>query len=215
MGSLPLGEATDTGYALHRFVGPRSIAPSPSSEAPGPSEANDCRRYGALQAEGESRTLILDVRNGEQSERIVRDALRAVLAWDDAAAIMLIPLAEHPRESERREGSARRLLIDRDAHRVWVDGRPVHLTAKEFALLCLLTDRRGAVLTRQNLLEIVWGSRYLGGPRTVDVHVRRLRRKLGDAFSLDTVRGVGYRYARERGGPLLSIAPVLAATQPV
>jgi DNA-binding response OmpR family regulator len=127
---------------------------------------------------------------------------------------VLIPLAEAATiESERRASDARRLVIDRDAHRVWADGRPVHLTAKEFALLCLLADRPGAVLTRQKLLESVWGSRYLGGPRTVDVHVRRLRRKLGGALSLDTVRGVGYRYGSERGEPLWTIASEIAASQ--
>ena len=74
-----------------------------------------------------------------------------------------------------------------------VRGRTVALTAKEFALLAYLCERRGKVLTRDHLLAHVWGSRYEGGARTVDIHVRRLRAKLGDALPLETLRGSGYK----------------------
>jgi DNA-binding response OmpR family regulator len=67
------------------------------------------------------------------------------------------------------------------------------LTAKEFALLVYLCERRGKVLSRDHLLARVWGNRYDGGPRTVDIHVRRLRAKLGDALPLETLRGSGYK----------------------
>ena len=85
------------------------------------------------------------------------------------------------------------LVVDRAAHEVSVDGRRVTLTAKEFALLAFLAAHRGRVYTREALLARVWGSRYEGGARTVDIHVRRLRAKLGDALPLETLRGAGYK----------------------
>lgn len=85
------------------------------------------------------------------------------------------------------------ILIDRAGHEVSVQGRPVSLTAKEFALLAYLAERRGKVLSRDHLLARVWGNRYDGGPRTVDIHVRRLRAKLGEALPLETLRGSGYK----------------------
>lgn len=85
------------------------------------------------------------------------------------------------------------IVIDKAAHEVAVDGRPVTLTAKEFSLLAYLCERRGKVLSRDHLLARVWGNRYDGGPRTVDIHVRRLRAKLGDALPLETLRGSGYK----------------------
>ncbi len=85
------------------------------------------------------------------------------------------------------------LVIDRAAHEVTLDGRRVVLTAKEFSLLMFLASHRGKVFTRSALLAKVWGARYEGGPRTVDIHVRRLRAKLGDALPLETLRGAGYK----------------------
>lgn len=86
------------------------------------------------------------------------------------------------------------LLIDLAAHEVQVDGRPVQLTQQEFALLRFLSQNRGRVFTRNQLLERVWGVDYYGSSRTVDIHVRRLRMKLGGALDmLETVRGVGYK----------------------
>jgi DNA-binding response OmpR family regulator len=92
------------------------------------------------------------------------------------------------------------LELDRVQHTVRWDGRPVHLTAKEFALLVALVDARGRVLSRQALLEGVWGYSYAEGTRTVDVHVRRLREKLpGLAGRLVTVKSLGYRFRAEEG----------------
>ena len=85
-----------------------------------------------------------------------------------------------------------------DGQRVLVDGRAVHLTPTEFALLAYIWQRRGQVLSRARLLVGVWGSDHDRGPRTVDVHVRRLRAKLGRALPLETVRsqrGCGYKLA--------------------
>ena len=79
-------------------------------------------------------------------------------------------------------------------HTVRVDGQPVQLTLKEYQLLCLLMKNRGAVLTRDVLLENIWGYNNESETRTVDVHIRTLRQKLGaDGALIETVRGVGYR----------------------
>jgi DNA-binding response OmpR family regulator len=91
------------------------------------------------------------------------------------------------------------LIVDKAAHSVSVGGRDIALTAKEFALLAYLCERRGRVLTREHLLARVWGNRYEGGARTVDIHVRRLRAKLGDALPLETLRGSGYKLRTPEG----------------
>ncbi len=91
------------------------------------------------------------------------------------------------------------VVIDRPAHEVTVSGASVALTAKEFALLSYLCDRRGKVVSRDELLKKVWGSRYEGGARTVDIHVRRLRAKLGQALPLSTLRGAGYKIEAPAG----------------
>jgi two-component system, OmpR family, phosphate regulon response regulator PhoB len=87
------------------------------------------------------------------------------------------------------------LEMDREAHRAWVDGAEVQLTALEFKLLCTLFDRRDRVQTRGSLLEDVWGASADMATRTVDTHVKRLREKLSAAGDyIETVRGVGYRF---------------------
>jgi two-component system alkaline phosphatase synthesis response regulator PhoP len=86
------------------------------------------------------------------------------------------------------------LRVDRERHTITWAGQPVTLTAKEFALLVALLEAGGRVLSRQRLLEDVWGYSYADGTRTVDVHVRRLREKLpGLAPSIVTVKSLGYR----------------------
>jgi two-component system, OmpR family, phosphate regulon response regulator PhoB len=88
------------------------------------------------------------------------------------------------------------LRVDRGAHRVWVDGQEVELTALEFKLLLTLHDRRNRVQTRDALLSDVWRIDADVTTRTVDTHVKRLREKLGAAgIYVQTVRGVGYRFA--------------------
>jgi DNA-binding response OmpR family regulator len=89
------------------------------------------------------------------------------------------------------------LELDRSRHLVRCAGRVVHLTAKEFALLAALLDAHGRVLSRQSLLQDVWGYSYAEGTRTVDVHVRRLREKMpAFAGSIVTVKSLGYRIPR-------------------
>jgi two-component system alkaline phosphatase synthesis response regulator PhoP len=90
------------------------------------------------------------------------------------------------------------LTLDPARHTARWQTRLVHLTAKEFALLLALLKAHGRVLSRQQLLESIWGYSYAEGTRTVDVHVRRLREKLpGIARSIVTVKGLGYRLVQE------------------
>ena len=88
------------------------------------------------------------------------------------------------------------LRVDPDSHRASVEGREITLTAKEFQLLVALMGRPGRVMTRERLLDEVWGSDITVTSRTIDTHLKRLREKLGAAGDLiETVRGVGYRFA--------------------
>jgi DNA-binding response OmpR family regulator len=97
--------------------------------------------------------------------------------------------------SQLRHGD---LLIDAGRREVRVGETEIQLAPKEFDLLWELLDHRGLVLTRDQLLERVWGYTFAGDTRTVDVHVRQLRRKLGDASPIVTVWGVGYKVAPAR-----------------
>ena len=95
----------------------------------------------------------------------------------------------------------RRLRIDPDARRVWKDDEPVELTAIEFDLLHALARHRGRVLSREQLIEQVWGYDYYGDERVVDVHIGRIRKKVEDDPAnptlIATVRGAGYRFEAE------------------
>ena len=87
------------------------------------------------------------------------------------------------------------ISVDRKTREVTVDGAKVELTLKEFELLKLLVLSRGKVLTRDFLLDRIWGYEFYGETRTVDVHIRHIRQKLGDdAHYIETIRGVGYKF---------------------
>lgn len=91
------------------------------------------------------------------------------------------------------------MRLDCDGRRVYIDGKEINLTAKEFEVLELLIKNPGKVYSRENLLKIVWGSDYPGDVRTVDVHIRRLREKIekvpGEPAFVRTKWGVGYYFA--------------------
>ena len=97
--------------------------------------------------------------------------------------------------------SFKRLRIDLDARKIWKDDEPVELTAIEFEILHVLARYRGMVLSREQLIEQVWGHNYYGDERVVDVHIRRIRKKLeddpGNPKLIVTVRGAGYRLEDE------------------
>jgi DNA-binding response OmpR family regulator len=109
------------------------------------------------------------------------------------------PERRHLESAQIRHGD---LLVDAGRREVKVGEEEIQLAPKEFDLLWELLDHRGLVLTRDQLLERVWGYTFAGDTRTVDVHVRQLRRKLGDASPIVTVWGVGYKVApAKNGGP--------------
>jgi two-component system, OmpR family, alkaline phosphatase synthesis response regulator PhoP len=91
----------------------------------------------------------------------------------------------------------RHTRIDLDARQVTVDDQPIELTASEFDLLRALAENRGRVLSREQLLEKVWGGEYFGEMRVVDVHLGHVRQKLSNPDLIATVRGVGYRFDDE------------------
>ena len=105
---------------------------------------------------------------------------------------LLMEGARHSRTSRARIGD---LSIDEETYIVRLRGRPLDLTFREFELLKYLAGNPGRVFTRSQLLQEVWGYDYFGGTRTVDVHIRRLRAKLGTEHEqlIGTVRGVGYK----------------------
>ena len=129
-------------------------------------------------------------------------------AWDTVADELLSPGTPEGELRLRLAMSRRRLgvedetvvrlgelVLETDAYRVRVGPRALDLTYKEFELLRFLAEHPGRVFTRPTLLREVWGYDFYGGTRTVDVHIRRLRAKLGPGFEslIETVRGVGYR----------------------
>ena len=104
--------------------------------------------------------------------------------------------ADNDRQEEYRVGN---LYVNPIRHEVQVDGKDVVLTLKEFELLNLLISRQGIVFTRAQLLDEIWGYGFDGESRTVDVHVRTLRQKLGEAGNyIETVRGIGYKIGGEK-----------------
>jgi DNA-binding response OmpR family regulator len=144
---------------------------------------------------------------------VERDALDRY-PWHEVAEDLLFPgapeaeirirLAMLRRRHGSGDGSVIRLgplAIDTESYRVSAAGRSLDLTFKEFELLRFLATHRGRVFTRPALLREVWGYDFYGGTRTVDVHVRRLRAKLGPEHEhlIETVRSVGYRAAEPEG----------------
>jgi DNA-binding response OmpR family regulator len=101
--------------------------------------------------------------------------------------------AEGPRADAPTVMTVGEVEVDVGRREARVSGEPVALAAREFDLLAFLAENRGLALSRRQLLDGVWGADWVGDERTVDVHVRQLRKKLGDAFPLSTVWGVGYR----------------------
>jgi two-component system, OmpR family, alkaline phosphatase synthesis response regulator PhoP len=95
---------------------------------------------------------------------------------------------------ERSVLSFKHVRIDIGAHTVSVDDVPIELTSIEYDLLRALAENRGRVLSREQLLEKIWGGEYFGEMRVVDVHLGHVRQKLGDDSLIATVRGVGYRF---------------------
>jgi DNA-binding response OmpR family regulator len=128
--------------------------------------------------------VILDTAGPAEVEARIRIAL------GNSAADLL---AANPNAQEIRSGD---VVIDERTYTAKLKGRVLDLTFKEFELLKYLAQHPGRVFTRSQLLQEIWGYDYFGGTRTVDVHIRRLRSKLGPEFEaiIGTVRNVGYRF---------------------
>ena len=114
------------------------------------------------------------------------------------AALRRLQSGSGPQEGQML--NFRHLRIDTASRQVWMDENPVELTAMEFDLLQVLAEHRGMVMSRERLLEKVWGHDYYGDLRVVDVHVGHIRQKLGGEDLIATVRGVGYRFEDEVPG---------------
>ena len=122
------------------------------------------------------------------------------------ARLRLLQVAARCRRRERESGALvlGELVIDEATYAARLRGRLLELTYKEFELLKYLAQHAGRVFTRAQLLQEVWGYDFFGGTRTVDVHVRRLRAKLGTEHEqmIGTVRNVGYKFVRPSRGAL-------------
>jgi DNA-binding response OmpR family regulator len=122
------------------------------------------------------------------SPREIVARVRAILRRSELAAVAL----NSPREIAAFEiGDG--IVVDTDRREVIVKNAPIALATREFDLVAFLARNQGLALSRQQLLDGVWGADWVGDDRTVDVHVRQLRKKIGDDLPLATVWGVGYR----------------------
>jgi len=140
----------------------------------------------AINADWQIADVILDTAGPAEVDARIR-----IVIGKDA----LTQLAKNPSLKEIRSGE---VVIDEDSYTAQIKGRTLDLTFKEFELLKYLAQHPGRVFSRSQLLQEIWGYDYFGGTRTVDVHIRRLRSKLGPEFEsvIDTVRNVGYRFTQ-------------------
>jgi two-component system phosphate regulon response regulator PhoB len=149
--------------------------------------------------------VIMCTAKGEEIDRVVGFEIGAddYIVKPFSVRELILRIRALLRRVLRNEGEPSRLRfgkleLDRDAHRAWVAGAEIDLTALEFRLLHAFLSRRGRVQTRDALLGEVWGIDADVTTRTVDTHVKRLREKLGDAGAyIETLRGVGYRFKGE------------------
>jgi two-component system response regulator RegX3 len=143
--------------------------------------------------------IIVATARGDETDRIVGLELGAddyvVKPYSVRELSARIRAISRRRRSEPDAGGATRVRVDRNRHEVFVDDVLVALTLKEFELLAVLAEDPGRVVTRQELFSRVWDPVWIGSGKSLDVHVATLRRKLGTADLIETVRGVGYRLA--------------------
>ena len=152
----------------------------------------------AINADWGITDVILDTAGPAEIEARIRIAIGR---RDDAT------LASDPTAHEIRQGD---VVIDENTYTAKIKGRSLDLTFKEFELLKHFAQHPGRVFTRAQLLQEIWGYDYFGGTRTVDVHIRRLRSKLGPEFEaiIGTVRNVGYRFTIQSNGSNGKDSPV-------
>ena len=149
-----------------------------------------------LTAKGEESDRVVGFKLGAEDYVVKPFSVRELMLRIEAILRRTRPPAPSPAAIE-----VGGLRVDPAAHRAWVEGEVLELTALEFKLLRVLCERRDRVQTREVLLDDVWGNGAAITTRAVDTHIKRLRAKLGSAGRLvETVRGVGYRFARHPGG---------------
>ena len=141
-----------------------------------------------VSARGEEVDRVVGLELGADDYLVKPYGLRELVARIRAVMRRVEPRA-HEVTSMRVEG----LEVDRRARRVTLDGRPLELTPREFELLALLASDPGAAISRERIFEEVWETRWFGSPKTIDVHIAALRKKLGDPGWIETVRGIGFR----------------------
>jgi len=146
-----------------------------------------------LTARGDERSVVRGLRLGADDYLTKPVRLAELLARVDAvvrrAAITAAPQDDVVRVED--------VEIDLGARRVLVDGTDIGLTTKEFAVLAVLAARPGTAVSRQQLMDEVWGDAYLAVSRSLDVHLTQLRAKLDRPGLLTTIRGFGYRFGRD------------------
>ena len=148
-----------------------------------------------LTAKGSEYDIVRGLDNG--ADDYIPKPFRMMELLSRIRALLRRSGAENEKQEEYTVGN---LYVNPLRHIVRVDGKEVVLTLKEFELLSLLISRQGIVFTRAQLLDEIWGYGFDGESRTVDVHIRTLRQKLGPAGNyIETVRGIGYKIGGERG----------------
>lgn len=148
-----------------------------------------------LTAKGSEYDIVRGLDNG--ADDYIPKPFRVMELLSRIRALLRRSGAENEKQEEYTVGN---LYVNPLRHIVRVDGKEVVLTLKEFELISLLISRQGIVFTRAQLLDEIWGYGFDGESRTVDVHIRTLRQKLGSAGNyIETVRGIGYKIGGERG----------------
>lgn len=161
-----------------------------------------CETIRANPTIGDTKICFLTARNEDYSQIAGLDA-----GADDYVAKPIKPkvlvsrikaiLRRSSISDEKMENKETGLVIDREKYTVTLKGEDIHLPKKEFELLALLASKPGKVFERDVILETVWGTEIVVGDRTIDVHVRKLREKIGDEY-IKTVKGVGYKFKNKK-----------------
>lgn len=144
-----------------------------------------------LTARDDERSVVRALRGGADDYVVKPARLGELRARLEVAGRRHGQSAEAPAETVTAEG----IVVDLGARRVDVDGREVGLTPKEFELLAHLVTRRGEAVSRQQLMDAIWGDAYVAISRSLDVHMTSLRAKLGRPEAIATIRGYGYRWS--------------------
>lgn len=124
---------------------------------------------------------------------IIKPVKPKILISRVKALLRRLPVKNREGELEENTVEAGGLMLDRDRYIVTIDNREVYLPRKEFELLFILMKRPGKVYTRDEIFHAVWGDDIIVGDRTIDVHIRKLREKIGDNI-IQTIKGVGYKF---------------------